>query len=157
MVEIKNEQDLFCYDSTMAHKKLVKDLGIKFANDLMERVVNHDNSKLEDPEFATFSKVTPKLAELTYGSEEYNSMLQQMQSALVHHYANNDHHPECYSNGIRDMNLLAIVEMFLDWFAATKRHNNGDIRKSIEINKKRFNLSDDISQIFINSIKLFDI
>lgn len=57
---------------------------------------------------------------------------------------------------LKHMNLVDIVEMFLDWFAATKRHNNGNIRTSIEINKDRFNLSEDLAQVFINTIELFD-
>ncbi len=54
------------------------------------------------------------------------------------------------------MDLMDVVEMFCDWKAATMRHNDGDIRKSIEINQKRFNMSDDLMEIFKNTAKLFD-
>jgi hypothetical protein len=46
--------------------------------------------------------------------------------------------------------------MFCDWKAATMRHNDGDIRKSIEINKKRFKMSEDLAQIFRNTVELFE-
>ena len=37
--------------------------------------------------------------------------------------------------------------------AATLRHNDGDILKSIEINQKRFGYSDDLKAILLNTVK----
>ena len=54
------------------------------------------------------------------------------------------------------MNLIDLIEMFCDWKAATLRHADGDINKSIMINKKRFNISDQVVSIFQNSVDLFD-
>jgi hypothetical protein len=51
------------------------------------------------------------------------------------------------------MNLIDLVEMLCDWYAASKRHNDGDIMKSIEINQKRFGFSDDLRQILENTVK----
>src|SRR5690606_33861728 len=124
--------------------------------ELEERGRVHDLSKLQSPELEGFTEYTPKLRESTYGSDEYHKNLEGLKTALNHHYANNSHHPEHYENGIRGMDLLDIVEMFCDWKAATMRHADGDIHKSIEINKKRFNYSEDLEQIFKNSVKLFD-
>lgn len=42
--------------------------------------------------------------------------------------------------------------MWADWNAAVKRNKDGDIRKSVEINSKRFNLSDQLIDIFNNTI-----
>lgn len=100
--------------------------------------------------------MTPKLAASTYGSDEYKQMLSQMQPALQHHYAHNRHHPEFYANGIDGMNLIDLLEMFVDWYAATRRHNDGDIYKSIEINRERFGMSDQLVQILKNSVKLVE-
>ena len=41
--------------------------------------------------------------------------------------------------------------MFFDWKAATERHDTGNIFKSIEINKERFKLSDQLCDIMINT------
>ena len=49
-----------------------------------------------------------------------------------------------------------LLEMLCDWIAATKRHNNGDIRKSIEINQKRFGYSDELKQILFNTLPLLE-
>jgi hypothetical protein len=54
------------------------------------------------------------------------------------------------------MNLVDIMEMFVDWYCASKRHADGNIRKSIDINKERYKFSDDLAQIFVNSIELLD-
>lgn len=54
------------------------------------------------------------------------------------------------------MNLVDIIEMLCDWKAATLRHADGDIYKSIEINQKRFGYSDELKSIFINTIKCIE-
>lgn len=69
---------------------------------------------------------------------------------------NNSHHPEFYENGICGMNLLDLVEMLCDWKAATLRHNDGDIRRSIEINQKRFGYSDELKQILLNTLQFIE-
>jgi hypothetical protein len=111
----------------------------------------HDQSKLESPEVEAFTEYTPKLAGCTYGSEEYKGYLAAIKPALDHHYANNKHHPEHWANGVNDMNLLDVLEMLCDWKAASERHNDGNIQKSIEINSKRFNLSPQLTEILKNT------
>jgi hypothetical protein len=156
MPEIKTDADVFCMEKTMEHKRYVKGLMNKVAKMIKERGERHDNSKLEEPEFSLFSKHTPTLAKLTYGSPEYKKALEDLQPALIHHYANSRHHAEHFKNGIKDMNLVDVIEMFVDWYCASKRHDDGNIRKSIEINKQRFGYSDDLERIFENSIELLD-
>lgn len=53
---------------------------------------------------------------------------------------------------IRGMNLISLLEMLCDWKAATLRHNDGDILKSIEINQRRFGYSDELKQILLNTV-----
>lgn len=147
------------YDSTNDTLKHIDQVRI-FINELnyrlLDRANTHDVSKCHSPEKQIFDEYTPKLAESTYGSEEYKFYLNGMKVALDHHYAENRHHPEHFENGIKDMNLVDICEMIADWKAATLRHNNGDIYKSIEINQKRFGYSDELKQILINTARLFD-
>jgi len=123
------------------------------ASEILLRATKHDNSKMIDPEKALFDEYTPKLASCTYGSEEYNSYLEKLKPALEHHYAHNSHHPEHYKNGINDFDIFDLFEMFFDWKAASERHNNGNIHKSIEINAKRFEMSDQLAEIFTNTAK----
>ena len=118
--------------------------------------MSHDKSKLESPELEIFAIYGPKLKKSTYGSEEYKQFLKEMKVALDHHYRHNRHHPEHFENGIRDMNLVDLIEMVRDWKAATLRHNDGDIQKSIEINQTRFGYSDELKQIIQNTVKLLE-
>jgi hypothetical protein len=118
---------------------------------LERRAVVHDASKLEEPELSVFNEYTPKLAETTYGSEEYKEFLKGMGVGLAHHYEVNDHHPEHFQNGLRDMSLLQITEMLCDWKAATLRHKDGDLRKSIEQNAERFGYDETLKCIFMNT------
>jgi len=124
-------------------------------DDLKLRKEVHDKSKLEEPEFSTFVEFTPKLKGSTYGSEEYDKFLSDMKPALDHHYANNSHHPEHHEDGVNGMTLVDLLEMIADWHAATQRHDNGDIKKSIELNKERFNISDQLCDILRNTAALF--
>ena len=175
--------DVEPYDSrpdTVEHINLVGRLIVHVVRDLLERARVHDQSKLADPEKATFDEYTPKLKGSTYGSDEYKGFLAGMKPALDHHYAANSHHPEHFTGstcaqcgnredqpctcggprvstaGIRGMNLLDLVEMFCDWKAATTRHADGDLRKSIDINQKRFGYSDDLKAILRNTVALFE-
>ncbi|HEY0109991.1 MAG TPA: DUF5662 family protein, partial [Fibrella sp.] len=84
-------------------------------------------------------------------SPEYTASLNLLGIALTHHYKHNSHHPEHYETGIDGMNLMDVVEMLLDWKAAGERHKDGDILKSILINKKRFGLSEQLVNILINT------
>jgi Family of unknown function (DUF5662) len=55
-------------------------------------------------------------------------------------------------SSVNNMNLFDLLEMLLDWYAATKRHDDGDIQKSLEINKERFGISDQLANILANTV-----
>jgi len=142
------------YDSTadtLEHVQKVCSHLYEFSDGLHERADAHDVSKLESPEKEIFDVVTPKLSALTYGSDEYKAGIAELGEALTHHYEVNSHHPEHYPNGVSGMSLLDVVEMFCDWKAASERHADGDFAKSLEINKERFAISDQLAEIFENT------
>ena len=95
---------------------------------LQQRAVVHDQSKLQAPELDGFNEWTPRLRDLTYGSDEYKAALAALAPTLKHHYAHNSHHPEHYNGGMAGMDLLDLVEMFCDWYAASQRHADGEGR-----------------------------
>jgi len=142
------------YDSaedTLKHIKRVNELLLHAIGELSERAIVHDSSKLEEPEKTLFDEFTPMLKDCTYGSAEYKEFLKQLDPALQHHYSKNSHHPEHYPGGVDEMDLFDIMEMFFDWKAASERHTDGNILKSIDINKKRFKMSDQLAKIFNNT------
>jgi hypothetical protein len=138
---------------TLKHIKQVQEFVSMIVQELRNRADQHDNTKLLPGELEYFDEYTPKLAGCTYGSDEYKQFLTELKPALDHHYSVNRHHPEHFENGVRGMNLVDLVEMFCDWYAATKRHNDGDIMKSISLNQSRFGYSDDLKLILDNTYK----
>jgi len=138
---------------TAKHIVRVQNLISSVISMLFERGRKHDASKFESPEKEIFDEFTPKLKDSTYGSDEYKCFLAAMKPALDHHYQENRHHPEHFDNGIDGMTLIDLVEMLCDWKAASERHADGDIFKSIDINRKRFNLSDQMYSVLMNTAK----
>lgn len=161
--------------ATAAHIRRVGELLVGCSAKLSLRAVVHDTSKWSPEEWPAFEESTPKLAALTYGSDGYKAALEAIKPALAHHYANNSHHPEhfgtrcaqcgnresepCTCGGPRiggvvdDMTLLDLMEMLCDWKAATERHNDGSITKSLELNKNRFGISPQLLGILKNTAK----
>ena len=79
---------------------------------LQYRINKHDQSKYSDEEFEPYRKNFYPIndIELEDCEEEFNN-------AWIHHYTNNDHHPEFWiKDGIPDeMTIPAICEMVCDW------------------------------------------
>jgi len=139
-------------DHTRAHIEVVRNLLNTVVREFLRRGEIHDQSKLGDLERQTFVEFTPKLKNSVYGSEEYKGFLRDMKPALDNHYASNRHHPEHFTRGINGMDLIDVLEMVLDWKAATLRHDTGDIMRSLEINRERFGISEQLMDILTNTV-----
>lgn len=146
------------YDSrpeTIAHIERVGDLLAQVEQDLRVRARGHDLSKLIPPELDMSNEYTPKLKASTYGSDEYKGYLAGMAEGLRHHYEHNRHHPEHFPDGINDMTLVDLIEMLCDWKAATERHADGDMARSLKIQQERFGISDQLAQVLHNTVESF--
>lgn len=147
------------YDSTadtLKHSLRVGALMGQAINELVDRSVRHDLSKTEPPELEIFNEFTPKLKHSTYGSDEYKGFLEAMGEGLKHHYAHNRHHPEHFGDkGVNGMTLVDLIEMLADWKAATERHADGDLAKSLKIQRERFGISDQLVEILRNTAEHF--
>lgn len=144
------------YDSredTLKHIASVREKMDRAISNLRFRSLVHDKSKLESPEKEVLDEVTPRLRGLTFGTPEYYAQMEEMQVFLDHHYKHNSHHPQHYENGIDGMSLFDLVEMFCDWMAAVERHADGDIVKSIHHNAERFEMTDQLKGIFLNTLR----
>ena len=145
-----------CQVETQKHIENVRKY-IRFIIDKLDnRGVKHDASKLESPEVELFAENTLQLANLSYGSPAYAESLERLKPALDHHYASNRHHPEHFVNGVNDMTLIDVLEMFCDWKASTLRHNDGNLLKSIEINVERFNMDGQLKALLMNTARMLD-
>jgi hypothetical protein len=146
------------YDSrpdTHEHIAAVRGYLLDAVKELIDRSHDHDVSKLQEPERGMFDKYTPLLRDTTYGSDQYKAYLKEMGEALSHHYAANRHHPEHHENGIKDMTLLDVIEMLADWKAATLRHADGDLERSIAQNADRFGYGPEMFRLLLNTAREF--
>ena len=138
------------YDSgpdTQKHRRTVGKYIDEVIHWMENRKKDHDLVKLCPPEKAIFDEMTPLLKDCTYGSDEYKGYLERMKPALDHHYATSSHHPEYHPNGVYSMSLLDLMEMLCDWKAAGERHADGSMFKSLQHNRQRFDIREDLFRI----------
>ena len=131
----------YCFKNKQSNQKIK----------LFLRSLKHDLSKYQWIEAKGFATTIFDLKKSTYGTTEYKKLLDKIKLSLAHHYSKNKHHPEFYANSFKDMYELDKIEMIIDWRAATRRHKNGNIYKSLEINQKRFGYSNE-DKIYLKSI-----
>lgn len=152
------------YDSrpdTYEHIARVRHFLALVIQNLGWRGSQHDHSKLVEPELSAFDIATPKLANLSYGSDEYRQSLRELGPALQHHFEHNDHHPEHYERGIEQMSLMALIEMLCDWRAASERvkQRTDDPSKiatfedGLKHNFERFGIGEQLQSILIATVK----
>lgn len=152
------------YDSapeTLAHARRVGDFLALAAAEIVKRAAKHDHSKVCAPEKVVFDEMTPRLASLDYGSQEYLDSVKALGPALDHHFRENDHHPEHYADGVNGMSLLSMLEMLCDWRAASERVKQrlDDPEKvrtfeaGLAYNQERFGYSDEIAGLLLNTAR----
>lgn len=142
------------YDSTVdarLHIEIIHRVMEKIISELSYREMHHDDSKFVEPELSTYNKYIPLLKETPFGSKEYVEVRDKMYNdGLKHHFENNRHHPEHFENGIKDMTLVDVVEMFCDWYAASQRSDTG-FEDGLKFNKDKFKMSDELYRVFKNT------
>jgi hypothetical protein len=141
---------------TLRHMETVRNYLGACITELLHRAAQHDQSKLESPEVEAYDAITHSLRTTTYGSEAYKANLTTYAPAIQHHYRHNRHHPEYHADGMKGMTLLDLIELLCDWKAATLRHANGNLRRSIALNQERFGYSDDLAAIFCQTAAWLD-
>jgi hypothetical protein len=145
------------YDSTedtKQHIHRVASLLLAVADNLRQRAVGHDASKLEEPEKSGFDIIRPRLDHDDIDSDEYRATLREYESVLRHHYDRNRHHPEHFPDGISGMTLWDVVEMVCDWAAASQRKPGGKV--NLDWAAKRFGIEPQLARIFANTVEEMD-
>ena len=126
----------------LAHVRLVQKYMSRISKALEQRAIEHDISKLLSDEYKGFIEVNRVARTHAYGSDEYKASLKG-NNVIKLHFSRNSHHPEYYLNGVSDMSLLDIIEMVVDWKAASETYGQTSFEDSISIQKDRFGLSDE--------------
>ena len=119
---------------------------------LRVRAITHDASKLQEPELSGYAGLSDALQGLTYGTPEHRAAFAPFKAIIAHHYEHNSHHPEHYTGGINDMNLLDVIEMLCDWKAASER-GKGAFADSIRASVERFGIDGQLAGILTNTAR----
>jgi hypothetical protein len=129
------------------------------SQEVMRRANQHDNSKYEDAEFIPYSEVIDEFEKYPYGSKERDALYESIKPAAEHHHKRNRHHPEYHPDGIDGMNLVDLIEMLVDWKSATQNHpdNPGNLRNSIALATKKYNISPQLARILYNTAIDFEL
>jgi len=136
--------DIFIYYFyLLKHKILVFFNLSKVILELSKRALCHDNSKFRFSETKGMIPLMRQICFIQYGTLEYENYLEDSKETIQLHFLKNDHHPEHFKN-YKDMSLLALIEMLVDWKASIKKQPNGSIEKSFEIARERYKMSDEI-------------
>lgn len=115
---------------TLRHRALVRELLTACAAELVNRGVVHDESKFDPIEQGPLDEMQRLIeteGNVPFGSPEYEARKALLGPMLEHHYAKNSHHPEFYhsdhpdGDGVSGMDLFDLVEMVMDWKAASER------------------------------------
>lgn len=124
--------------ATTKHKLQVMRFMLKVCLRILKRAWVHDFSKYSKEE-APYFAAAANTKDVVYGSEEYKRDVEvNLKPALDHHYKFNSHHPQHFEKGFKEMQPLDVIEMLCDWKASTLRNKNGNIRTSLDLNRKRY-------------------
>jgi len=143
-------------EKTLEHIRKVQLLLKYFLDKLTERSENHDISKLVDEESEVYSKEVINTIH-AFDHPEYEHYLNKIRISIETHYSKNRHHPEHFSNSINDMNLIDIIEMFCDWCSCSSLDQDLSIKDQLMRNKRRYNISEQLNTIFLNTAKVIGI
>lgn len=125
----------------LRHQTLVRKYLLALARELEARALLHDLSKLDLDEFGGFVEINQIARKHKFGSPEYKASVQN--DAVTLHYSRNPHHPEFHPGGLNDMNLLDLIEMVVDWRAASETYGKTLMSESLRIQKERYKMTDE--------------
>jgi hypothetical protein len=142
-------------NETRKHIMRVNELLMVFVRELTWRGVEHDFTKFMPVEIMALAKMqelTDREGHVEFGTVEYEQRKALLEPMLDNHYRCNRHHPEYHGNGVNGMNLIDVLEMFVDWKAASERSGNKfDMKHAIA----KYKIEPQLAQILQNTFDNF--
>lgn len=151
------ERDYKLYRAIAEHKQRVSKHLKAFTDNLGDRALCHDDSKLVPPEFPAYSSMIDEFEKHPFGTEGYTNAKTKIADAVKQHYKMNRHHPEHFENGVEGMDLADLIEMVCDWKAATLNHKSapGNMERSLNHAIEKYKISPQLAKILYNTIQNF--
>lgn len=145
------------YKYITTHKKNVFARMQVAADILTKRGLEHDNSKLENPEFRNWCLMDNE-PRYKYGTPEYKLKMERWKPLLEMHYLNpsNRHHPENFKNDFdisTRKDLFDIIEMICDWLAYKDKITYTEASNLVMEQCRRYGFSDELSDLILNTLK----
>lgn len=148
---VKDTEALDTIKYIIDHKNIVRDRLRYLAYQLLERADSHDDSKLKNPEIRWLIEMD-KEPRYDYGSPEYLDKKKRYEKFFNHHYANNRHHPEHFTNGVDGMNLTDLCEYLIDITSYHSEMHPEQVIKTVNSQAERFGLDEQLIQILKNTL-----
>jgi len=148
-------EELKEFSAIYHHKFVVLQHLNSIIQELIKRAESHDNSKFSEDEFSSLVQGSEEIRKHPYGSPEYEEMRKKWSKLFEIHYKKNPHHPENHEDGIDGMTLVDLIEMLVDWKAASLRSGHKDITTSIKIGTEKFNINPQLVKILENTARAY--
>ena len=124
----------------MRHRETVAEFLHNLSDYFRARAREHDQSKLMFDEFEGFARINRVARNHAYGTKEYEESMasEKEPGGAIHlHFSRNAHHPE-FHDSPKDMGLLDLMELVIDWKAATLTYGTNTLAESMPVQRKRF-------------------
>ena len=160
-----DRKELFFEADTRKHQQIAGKHLLLVAKNFINRAMNHDNSKLVEPERSAYVEPVYILntEKPPFGSERYKEVTDLMGKGWEHHKANNDHHIEFFlpysvqtlNDPIMAMDLFALMEMVCDWIAAAERSGNEPV-EALNYLTKKYPMSEQLQAVIRNTMQMIE-
>lgn len=148
----ENSQQTSTEEYISGHISRVQKWISKFSTILYIRGLNHDRSKLCEPELSMWKKMDEE-PRYPYGTKEYQEKLNRYQELFKLHYKRNKHHPEHWSGYYLEMDLIDIIEMLCDWLGYKEDITIEEAEALIDQQCRRYNFNNTFRALLFNTLK----
>lgn len=124
----------------------------KFSTILFIRGVNHDKSKLCEPELSLWKEMDEE-PRYPYGTLKYKEKLNRYKEVFQQHYKHNKHHPEHWSGYYCDMDLMDVIEMLCDWLGYKDDITLKEAEILVNQQCERYGFNDTFRHLLYNTLK----
>lgn len=142
----------------MRHREVVADFLHNFSDYFRARAREHDQTKLRFDEFEGFARINKVARNHAFGTPEYDASMEEAKKpgGCIHlHFSRNAHHPE-FHDSEKDMGLLDLMEMVMDWKAASMTYGTNTLAESLPIQLERHDFDPWQVRVIHEMVKLLD-
>lgn len=140
-----------CTDYLYEHRALVHDKLATVSREINTRARRHDQSSLSGTELRIYKEHFDELQKYPIFDPRRDIVLSKMRVAIAYHHEANDHHPEHFTNGIDDMNLLQLMEFVADVMSQSEQ-NGIDVYEILPLLKDQYDISNQLYQVILNTV-----